>query len=304
MEGRGEEEEKSTITTQEAKLKDDGEGSFLRWLTPTDISTRPARPAPIHYQDQLEGIPSSSLHLHRTSDISRQSDTSETFPLPTSESLPSRTLASSPELSECPVDFRGRPLCPNTTREPLSLRKRSSELAEAVSEFGHFILASLHSLFFSLIKLRISPFFLLVLILHVLHAVEFGSLVLEDKIIRTKLSNPLPPDFPRAKSLGKRLERLRWRWNGTYERFGWEMGGIALAVVVVFVIGWECWSAERRPMWEDVPFGRFLLPQNRGKPDTEEKVAGPLRDLVVLEVSALEKILFLVLELMFVPRHR
>lgn len=274
-------EEKSTITTQEAK-QHVGEGSFLRWLTPTDLSSLPARPAPIHYQDNLEGVPSSSLH--RTSEIGRHSDSEKTLPLPTQESLPSRTLAS-PESSECPVDFRGRPLCPNTTREPLSLRKRSSELAEAVSEFGHFVLDSLHSLFSSLLKMRISPFFLLILILHVLHGVELSLLVMEDSIIRTKLSNPLPPDFPRAKSLGKRLRRWRWRWKETSERFGWEIVGIVLASAVVSGIGWECWSAERRPIWQDVPFGRFLLRENPVESDVEERVIGPLRDLVVLEVS-------------------
>ena len=190
-------------------------------------------------------------------------------------------------LDACPIDYRGRPLCPDSTRVPLSLRKRSSELADATSEFGEWVLASLHALALSLLKVRLSPWMLYVLVLHSLLGVQLASLVLEDAIVRVGLSDPLPPDFPRANSLAKRVSRFKWRVKAAWRRYWTHAAAVGLLGLVVVGVAVESLRTETTSGWNDVPFGRWLLPTKKlievdKKPVSEGM--GPFRELLLLEV--------------------
>lgn len=188
------------------------------------------------------------------------------------------------EISDCPIDYRGRPLCPNTTRIPLSLRKRSSELADALQEFGHFFLTSLHTLFLSLLRIRLSPYFLFFGIFHLLEAVQLVSLIVEDSIIRIGLSNPLPPDFV-AKSFGKQMTRLKWRCKATASRYWRQMGTIGLLLLVVGLVGRESFKGGRMPSIGGVPFAWLFLSTTDDEQKEVELGFRWFKDLVQLEVS-------------------
>lgn len=193
---------------------------------------------------------------------------------------------------DCPTDYRGRPLCPNSPRPPTSLRARSSELADASHEFGLWVLGSLHSLLLSILDLalHLSPFVLASLIVHLLFGVELAALVVEDSIVRIGLSNPLPPSFERGTTFGKRVSRIKWRARGTGERYWRQMLMIGVLATIVVVVGRECWRTGDREGWEDVPFGRFVLQETEGEAAKPQWGTwgrmGPFREVIVLEVRS------------------
>lgn len=261
---------------------------------------------PRAYLNTLTRIPSSSSNRNKDTIISDSfsfnpitTTLAEFLPCTSSSTSPTPSTTEQEELNtnsstneeDCPIDYRGRPLCPNTTRQPLSIRKRSSELsselADAVSEFGLFVILTGNLLFQSLFQIEISPFFLFLFLLHLLNFLQLSSLIMEDTILRTSLSNPLPFDFPRAKTFGKRMTRLRFRWAQTWERFSWEIVGISLGLFIVGVIGIECWRGDKMGMWEDVPFAWVLSRVVLSEEAKEEvKVIGPMRELIALEVRS------------------
>ncbi|KAI5475063.1 hypothetical protein MNV49_002055 [Pseudohyphozyma bogoriensis] len=192
-----------------------------------------------------------------------------------------------PSPSDCPIDFRGRPMCPNETRIPPSLRARSSELADAASEFGVWVLDTFHSLALSLLRVRLSAYFLTLLVMHLLLGVQLLSLVLEDGIVKTGLANPLPPDFRRGGTLGKRWSRMKWRAKATGQRYWAQLIGIAVLAVVVGVVGKECWMEGEQG--RDVPFGRWALPKlvvEEGSTGVNEKNFTAMKRLLKLESVA------------------
>ncbi|KAK4704565.1 hypothetical protein P7C70_g1643, partial [Phenoliferia sp. Uapishka_3] len=159
----------------------------------------------------------------------------------------------------CPIDYRGRPLCPDATRTPLSLRKRSSELADATCEFGEWILSSLHAILLSTLKLRLSPFVLFLSILHILLGVQLAALILEDAIVRVGLSNPLPADFPRANTFMKRLSRMKWRFIAAWRRYWTHAATILGLGLMVASVTVECAAGPTTSGHDDVPFGRWVI---------------------------------------------
>ncbi|KDE03890.1 hypothetical protein MVLG_05644 [Microbotryum lychnidis-dioicae p1A1 Lamole] len=207
-------------------------------------------------------------------------------------SVPGSSSSSSPALStdesECPIDYRGRSMCPGVEREHPSFSARSAELssefADAVHEFGLWLLSQFLSF-----RITFSPFKLFVLIIHALSVVQLVALVVEDSIIRTTLANPMPPPFPSAaNSFSKRMSRYRWRLEATWSRF-WK----SILVLGLLLVGGTAviregqWGPRnaKRGGWDDVPFAQWVLP---GVIEVHEGVSkGPLRDLVLLEACGL-----------------
>ncbi|SCV70076.1 BQ2448_1470 [Microbotryum intermedium] len=210
--------------------------------------------------------------------------TGDSSPPDSSSTVPASTV----DESECPIDYRGRPMCPGVEREQPSFSARSAELssefADAVHEFGLWLLSTLLSF-----RVTLSPFKLFVLIIHTLSLGQLVALIVEDSIVRTTLANPMPTPFPiAANSFSKRMSRYRWRLEATWVRF-WKsiiLLGLLLGCGAALIREGQ-WGPRnaRRGGWDDVPFAQWVLP---GIVEAHKGVRkGPLRDLVLLEACGL-----------------
>ncbi|KAK4051379.1 hypothetical protein OIV83_002863 [Microbotryomycetes sp. JL201] len=189
---------------------------------------------------------------------------------------------------DCPIDFRGRPVCGNATRTPSSLAKRSSELADASEQLARAILSSLSS-----VRITLSPFTLFCLLFTLLSGVHLAALVLEDSVLRVQMANPLPPDFARGDTWTKRITRLQWRVNLLTQHFALQL---LLCGVLASISGWCLFesAAEVDPAnnWADVPFGRWLLSTIDDSDVVLRTRNGPYRTLLAIEsLSALVALL-------------
>ncbi|SCZ90428.1 BZ3500_MvSof-1268-A1-R1_Chr9g10829 [Microbotryum saponariae] len=249
---------------------------------------------PINFRESnsmlQEATESTSLSSPPPSDLSTPAATRAEDSALTS--VPGRSSSSSPastmDESECPIDYRGRAMCPGVEREHPSFSARSAELssefADAVHEFGLWLLSQFLSF-----RITLSPFKLFVLIIHALSVGQLVALIVEDSIIRTTLANPMPPPFPSAaNSFSKRMSRYRWRLEATWSRF-WK----SILVLGLLLVGGTAviregqWGPRnaKRGGWDDVPFAQWVLP---AVVEVHEGVSkGPLRDLVLLEACGL-----------------
>ncbi|KAM0751591.1 hypothetical protein T439DRAFT_324779 [Meredithblackwellia eburnea MCA 4105] len=185
---------------------------------------------------------------------------------------------------DCPLDYRGRPLCPDSTRVPQSLRQRSSELADASAEFGEWVVESAQTLYLSLLGVRLNPWMLFTVILHILLAIELASLVLEDAIVRVGLSNPLPPEFPRAKSLSKRLSRAKWRFKAALSRYWTHLVGLVCLATFIALLGLAVKRTPSTHGWRSIPFKWALPPLDLPTENRKRGGKAPWRHLILLEV--------------------
>ncbi|KAM0789247.1 hypothetical protein ACM66B_000090 [Microbotryomycetes sp. NB124-2] len=210
-----------------------------------------------------------------------QSDPSVAPPF---EELGDATSRAPQSTVDCPIDFRGRPMCGDATRTPSSLAKRSSELADAAEELALWILSSVAS-----VRITLSPFALFCILFCMLSCIHLAALVLEDSILRLQMANPLPPDFARGDTWTKRISRWQWRVNLLVQRYALQLLVCALLAAVA---GWCLFesAAEVNPAnnWADVPYGRWLLAALDDSDVSLRTRNGPYRTLLAIEsLSAL-----------------
>lgn len=220
--------------------------------------------------------------------------------------LPSIPLSPAPansavDLSACPIDFRGRSICPGEPppRHP-SFTERKSELADACQAFALWLLASLRP--HDVIQ-HCGSFGVMALVFHMLLFTQLAFLVIEDQVVRTKMSNPMPPVFATSLKKGpakmttdwtKRWAHARWQFNALARRHWPALLSLAILTAGLGWLGYEtiargALSDEQLPdwgSWDDVPLGRWILDDvTGGERVTRRKRGGPLRVLVLLEVS-------------------
>lgn len=240
---------------------------------------------------------------------SNQHERSATILTTAPESVPSPSPESS-TAPACPIDFRGRPLCPGAPppHHP-SFTERKSELADACQAFALWLFSSLMPNPHDVVR-WLGPVGIFIIVLHALLAIQLFALIVEDQIVKIGMSNPMPPLFSsarvgRASSDQHRLTRgplywskkfshLRWRTKALLKRFGSMLAAMVMLLSVVSWIGWEAVAkgtlgVDSTPdwgSWVDVPLGRWLLEDVSGGERVHRRVrGGPLRALLVLEVS-------------------
>lgn len=214
-----------------------------------------------------------------------------TIPISAAPSSPPSTLAST-SASACRVDERGRTICSDQTRIPHPIRQRSSELGEATWEFGAFLIHSLTTLVDIMLSVRlysptISPFILVVIIFHGLLLIQLTACVIEDGVIKEKLSTKGPCKFSTTRGLGwgKRFARMRYRMNYLVQRFGRHLCGLLILGGIACIAARECIGESNS---SGVPFGRlFILEETVELSRTWIRFNGfaPEKTLIALEVS-------------------
>ncbi|GAA5920571.1 hypothetical protein JCM1841_005738 [Sporobolomyces salmonicolor] len=243
-------------------------------LTPTYDSNQTSRGAPANEDDGSEtAMPVKGSTSH---DANTSASWSTTPPL----SSPSPALSASPQAGR-PELGSERPSQLGVDKSPCSASSESASTQPLapppLSRTPRLPL--------------LTPFFLTLLILHVLFIAQAALVALEGILVRTLLSDPLPPSFPLpagAKSLplSKRLSRLRWRVRVVWKRCGKLLvgAGVILLCVVALLAEGAVWTG-RQEGWNDAIWGRFAdsrLPL--GQTSMQARGWRPLRNIAVLEI--------------------